>query len=235
MRTVSYRLVDLIHARIPIGYVGENEHVQVRIDCKKAFDQYPTATPNLVVKPPQGDAYPAVIEQEGDIVTWMVTDSDLIYPGEGKIQIEFVDGVVVMKSPEGKTKIDPSIIPISPRPRPPHKNDGVPEGGTTGQMLAKKSNADFDTEWVEPSGEGSALSKLQAEYIPDTTQEITFDNVTGNVSAITHKENNVVVRTDTFTYGTSTITETRTLATGEVLRIVTDTTTLVTTIEYGEI
>jgi len=27
---------------------------------------------------------------------------------------------------------------------------GVPPGGTTGQILAKASNADYDTEWVDP-------------------------------------------------------------------------------------
>lgn len=29
---------------------------------------------------------------------------------------------------------------------------GVPEGGTTGQVLAKKSNSDYDTEWVNGGG-----------------------------------------------------------------------------------
>lgn len=32
----------------------------------------------------------------------------------------------------------------------------VPEGGTTGQVLAKNSNANFDTEWVDAGGEGVA-------------------------------------------------------------------------------
>lgn len=31
---------------------------------------------------------------------------------------------------------------------------GVPPGGTTGQVLAKKTNADYDTEWVNQSGGG---------------------------------------------------------------------------------
>ena len=31
---------------------------------------------------------------------------------------------------------------------------GVPTGGTTGQVLAKKSNTDYDTEWVNQSGGG---------------------------------------------------------------------------------
>ena len=34
--------------------------------------------------------------------------------------------------------------------------EGVPSGGTTGQVLKKKSNTDYDTEWVDESG-GSGL------------------------------------------------------------------------------
>jgi len=37
---------------------------------------------------------------------------------------------------------------------------GVAEGGTTGQILKKKSNTDFDTEWVDPAGETSTLDGL---------------------------------------------------------------------------
>lgn len=33
--------------------------------------------------------------------------------------------------------------------------EGVPSGGTTGQVLKKKSNTDYDTEWVNESGGGS--------------------------------------------------------------------------------
>ena len=36
---------------------------------------------------------------------------------------------------------------------------GVATGGTTGQVLAKKSNANFDTEWINMSGGGSAFTK----------------------------------------------------------------------------
>lgn len=28
---------------------------------------------------------------------------------------------------------------------------GVPAGGTTGQVLVKRSNADYDTQWVDPT------------------------------------------------------------------------------------
>jgi len=40
---------------------------------------------------------------------------------------------------------------------------GVATGGATGQVLTKKSDTDFDTEWVNPAtGGGSGLTKFQA-------------------------------------------------------------------------
>ena len=85
-------------------------------------------------------------------------------------------------------------------------------------------------------GDLKTASALQADEIPDTVQTITFDSTTGNVNQIVHKkrtDNTVTVRTDTFTFGTNTITEVRTLGTGESLTIVTNTETLTTTITYA--
>lgn len=73
---------------------------------------------------------------------------------------------------------------------------------------------------------------LLNEVIPDTVQSIAFDSA-GNVSTITHVRSNTAIRTDAFTYGTGTITEVRTLSTGENLTLVTDTTTLQTTVTYS--
>lgn len=75
---------------------------------------------------------------------------------------------------------------------------------------------------------------LQDEAIPDTTQAIVFD-ASGNVQRITHTgANSAVIRTDVFTFGANTITEVRTLNTGESLTIVTNTDTLITTVTYAD-
>lgn len=74
---------------------------------------------------------------------------------------------------------------------------------------------------------------LLHDEIPGTTQTIEFDS-SGNVSTITHTNgSNVAVRTDAFTFAANSITEVRTLNTGETLTIVTNTTTLVTTVTYA--
>ena len=73
---------------------------------------------------------------------------------------------------------------------------------------------------------------LQLENLPGTVQSITFD-ASGNVQSITHMAGSTAVRTDVFSFGDGTITEVRTLATGESLSIVTDTDTLETTTTYA--
>lgn len=37
---------------------------------------------------------------------------------------------------------------------------GVPSGGTTGQVLAKSSNTDYDTKWITPSGGSGNIRKI---------------------------------------------------------------------------
>ena len=74
---------------------------------------------------------------------------------------------------------------------------------------------------------------LQVENIFGTTQSIVFDSA-GNVQSITHKDgSNNTVRTDVFTFAANSIMETRTILTGESLTIVTNLTTLETTITYA--
>ncbi len=42
--------------------------------------------------------------------------------------------------------------------------EGVPIGGTTGQVLAKNSNTNFDTEWVDNTGGSGISEELSIAY-----------------------------------------------------------------------
>lgn len=79
--------------------------------------------------------------------------------------------------------------------------------------------------------QSDTYQKLLCDDVPDTVQTYTFS--AGSVSQVTHTKNGTDVRTDAFTYGESTITEVRTLSTGESLTIVTNLTTLETTVTYS--
>lgn len=39
------------------------------------------------------------------------------------------------------------------------KGEGVPPGGTTGQVLQKHSDTDYDTEWIDNGGGGGGGAK----------------------------------------------------------------------------
>lgn len=116
MRSVTVRLDDLRTTVLNLGFVGENEHTQIRIDSKKMFDQYPTASPSLTVCPPDGESYPAVIERDGNFVLWTITDSDLVHEGSGEIQLSFTVSETVAKSYPGRFKVSRSIVPTGEIP-----------------------------------------------------------------------------------------------------------------------
>lgn len=67
------------------------------------------------------------------------------------------------------------------------------------------------------------------DNLPGTVQTVNFGS-DGKPASVVHTKNGTTVRTDTYTWGTGTVTETRTLASGAYVTMVTDLTTLVTTI-----
>ena len=77
----------------------------------------------------------------------------------------------------------------------------------------------------------SKYQMLLCDEVPDTVQAYTFSG--GSVSQVAHNRSNTAIRTDVFTYSDNTITEVRTLNTGESLTIVTNLTTLETTVTYA--
>ena len=75
---------------------------------------------------------------------------------------------------------------------------------------------------------------LTMEAIPDTSQQIIFASGTQTLDRIYHTRtsDSQVMRTDVFTFASGSVTEVRTLDTGDSLTIVTNLTTLVTMITF---
>ena len=173
MRSSTWRLDDLRNVTLNLGFVGENLHTRQIIDCKKMFDQYPQASVSMTVTPPEGEPYPGQIERDGDLVIWDVRDCDLAAEGDGEIQIVFTQEPHIARSINVRTHICRSQQSTGSVPsgyedfitRADQLLDQVeetfPAGGTTGQVLAKKSDEDYDTEWVDQSGGGGGTSDYE--------------------------------------------------------------------------
>ena len=148
MRTISYKLCDLNKARLAIGYVGENEHTQVRIDCAEIFAEYPQAEATMVILPPSGSAYPKTVTTDGTTVIWTVTDSDLAAEGEGELQITFTENSVIVKSVVSRYRVTRSIIGSGDAPDP--VQDWVDDANDLLADLEEKRDTDY---WKGDPGE----------------------------------------------------------------------------------
>ena len=119
------------------------------------------------------------------------------------------------------------------------------DAAATGQAISDEAEARVGAVTAEAEARAAAdtamgnevddlksATSLHDDEIDNTVQIITFAS-DGSVQKIEHKRNNVIIRTDTFTFATNMITEVRTLNTGETLTIATNLTTLETTVTYA--
>lgn len=116
--------------------------------------------------------------------------------------------------------------------------DGVvyvlPDGHTAGTTWANttKTATNIDTELrlQKTAIQGLELDeKILRSELPGTSTVVVMDS-NGNPTSITYTANNETVRTDTFVWGTNSVTETRTLANGKYITITTNLNTLAQTI-----
>ena len=149
MRTVSYRIGDLTKATIHLGRVAENDYPRVQIDAGEIYAEYPHAAASLTVQPPAGEAYPAVVTREGDLVIWDVPDSALTEEGMGEIQLTFTDGETVVKSAIGRISVCRSIVGEGEAPDP--LEDFLAEAGAA--LTAIPETIDAALEAAKESGE----------------------------------------------------------------------------------
>lgn len=173
MRSSTWRLEDLRNVILNLGFVGENLHTRQIFDCKKMFDQYTNASVSMTVTPPEGEPYPGTIERDGDLVIWDVRDSDLVAEGDGEIQLVFTQEPHIARSYNARTHVCRSQVPTGSIPSGlddyitradqllDQVEDTFPAGGTTGQVLAKKSDTDYDTEWVDQGGGTEDYDELE--------------------------------------------------------------------------
>lgn len=111
-------LADKSTNRIPVGKQGENNATAIEFCCKTWLEMWPGATLALAVQPPTGDAYPAVVERDGNICRWVITAADTAVPGIGKCELRVLDGEVVKKSVTFQTYIAESFTVDGEAPDP---------------------------------------------------------------------------------------------------------------------
>ena len=109
------------------------------------------------------------------------------------------------------------------------------EGNTQVNRVQEKGDEVLDSipqDYSELVNDVADLSRQINHFddnLPGTVQTVNF-GADGKPSSVVHTKNGTTVRTDAYTWGDGTVTETRTTADGSYITMVTDLSTLVTTI-----
>ena len=193
MRIIEINLEDLSKKVLNIGREGEDNHVEVRINCAFFFNEYPDAVATMAVVPPVGDAYPVVVTKTGKKLIWDVKAADVANNGTGIFQLTFTDDEEIIKTEIGRFNVDISIEGDGEPPEPiadwlteanealadmeqaletiEGKLDAPETAGTAGQVLGLDSN--LEPEWMDqevPDGsmtEAKLSNALKLKTIKD--------------------------------------------------------------------
>lgn len=119
MKIYSYCLRTFGGRRICVGKQGENLATRIDVDVTPWKMEYPTGIISLFVVPPVGNGYLAALEENGNIVSWVIRDTDTASIGIGKVELilKDADGTVI-KSATAYTSCVPSVSSSEPSDPP---------------------------------------------------------------------------------------------------------------------
>jgi len=95
---------------VTIGRHGENKARQILFDISRWKKLYGSGTVALLHRR-CGDieAYPCLIEIDGNFVVWTIMESDLAKVGQGQCELQYLKGETVVKSEVWVTKVNKSL------------------------------------------------------------------------------------------------------------------------------
>lgn len=103
---------------LAIGFEGEQNHTQIVIYWTALYEEYPNAAVTMVMRPPVGDAYPRVIQQDENKIIWDVSATDTATAGSGEYQLTFTNSEEVIKTYIGRYTVAPSLSGSGTEPEP---------------------------------------------------------------------------------------------------------------------
>lgn len=111
-RIIKIGMEEIGSRPIHIGYMGENDHTEVVIDCAAAVYDRPDAEIALKARPAGGEIYAPAAEQDGGRITWTLTREELT-GRSGAYQVTITDGEEIIKSAVGHYSVNESLREVS--------------------------------------------------------------------------------------------------------------------------
>jgi hypothetical protein len=155
------------HSTINLGRQGENLATEVEFDVSTWLGLFGEGTLEAVLKRSADETpYPVVITRNGAKAVWVVAELDTEVAGYGCLELRYLVGDAIVKSAIWATWVSESLgtEAVPPDPMPGWLDQtlqaingvkkAIPPGGKAGEVLKKRTGADFDTEWGTGGGSG---------------------------------------------------------------------------------
>lgn len=178
MKTESLKLCEISTRLVFIGFEGENNYTKIVFDGSPIFADYPDAVVSLAIKPPVGNVYPKVALKSGNLITWNVTASDCVNPGDGSYQLTFLDGETVIKSFIGNYTVFDSLTTTGTAPTP--IQDWIEEAN---EALGTITGAVEDAEDARDAAQTAQEKAENAQTAAETAQGLAEAAQTGAETA----------------------------------------------------
>ena len=125
-----------------LGRQGENNARALTFDLSAIRQKYGNGNLSLALKRP-GDArpFPVVVDVSGDQAIWTVSNVETDIPGIGEAQFTYTVDGVIKKTVIYRTKVEPSLTPLSEKAPDPFDNWLDELSSIGGQIVADKAEA----------------------------------------------------------------------------------------------
>ena len=182
-----------------LGRAGENGATRITVDVAAWAAEYPSGTGALIYKRPDGQVYPLTTALDGGQLYAALTSVDTAISGVCRVEAQWLDGDVVVKSRVYEGSVAPSLGAAGsvPEASPSWVDDMTALGAAVGvdaaQVAADKATVAADKadaqaaqiaaaqSATEASGSATAAQQTAAQIVTDEDARVTAEQ--GRVSA----------------------------------------------------
>jgi hypothetical protein len=192
--TVATTLIDNISANVfQIGRVGENKSEKIEFDCSAWLASYPHATFAIFVRRPlEAQIYsPEYVERSGNILRWIIADSDVGKVGEGQFEIRMYENDVIKKSVIGRTKVVTSLTGTEVEPIPALSSwmdDAIASETVRVSSEGNRVTAENTRNAAEAARAEADESRTTAENMREANESQRIQNENNRIAAMEHLE-----------------------------------------------